>query len=778
MTALQDVRDQLAAIKPAGVFATRRIRPAVDLRLNVKGIGPITLPISEGNTRRLAAIARPARYGLKDQTRFDSRIRDTGEIVKRLITIDQSRWDRTLRPVLDQVRHDLGLPDGVQLTAALHNLLVYEPGQFFTSHQDSEKTDDMVGTLVVILPAAFTGGAMVIEHHDARVTYRGSARQLTFVAFYADCHHEVRPIRTGHRVVLTYNLIAKGKASAIGTAVTDDQVHALGRSIQTYFESPHPPRWSSDSRRECPDRLVCLLDHQYTRRSLAWKRLKNTDATRAGALRAVARRMDCEIVLALADVHESWSCEDEYDTAGWYGRRGRRWHAEEPEDDDASRTSDLVDLLDSEVELRHWVPSDGRIEGISGHVDDDELCFTKPSNELEPFASEHEGYMGNWGNTVDRWYHRAAVVLWPRERTFVIRAKAAPRWAVDEIQHVLREGDVERARSLAGRLAPFWTEVAPREQSRGFFERTLDVAVGLDGPEVAATLLHPFTLERVTPRAAAKLVPLCEHHGFPWCETMLESWTSDKRGDPEGRRNAWTASLPDVCRAVCAGGSKEGFELAQWLVANRWDAIVKQWKMIGHQPNPSSIASAARRLSRPLLGLLESGLLAGDPERHADILRTVMAPETAYPVDGLVHLLRAAHERRSPRDVQKFSLSSVHAYCAQTLTALLLRPVRGPGDWSVATSLRCTCRLCGTLAEFLRAPARRQFEWPLAKDQRAHVHHIIDSHDLAVGHVTRRVGRPFTLVLTKTDALHQREAAQRTQWDRDLRWLTKTAPVF
>ena len=51
----------------------------------------------------------------------------------------------------------------------------------------------------------------------------------------------------------------------------------------------------------------------YTRRSLAWHRLKSADATRAAALRDVAQRLDCEIFLALADVHESWSCDDEHE---------------------------------------------------------------------------------------------------------------------------------------------------------------------------------------------------------------------------------------------------------------------------------------------------------------------------------------------------------------------------------------------------------------------------------------------------------------------------------
>jgi hypothetical protein len=78
----------------------------------------------------------------------------------------------------------------------------------------------------------------------------------------------------------------------------------------------------------------------------------------------------------------------------------------------------------------------------------------------------------------------------------------------------------------------------------------------------------------------------------------------------------------------------------------------------------------------------------------------------------------------------------------------------------------------------LGASDQVRFEWPLAKNQRAHIHQILDAHDLPVSHTTRRAGRPFTLVLTKTDALFDREVAERRTWERDLAWLTSTARAF
>ena len=120
----------------------------------------------------------------------------------------------------------------------------------------------------------------------------------------------------------------------------------------------------------------------------------------------------------------------------------------------------------------------------------------------------------------------------------------------------------------------------------------------------------------------------------------------------------------------------------------------------------------------------------------------------------------------------------MHAHCVSDLTTRLRAPARAKDNWSIPAPDRCRCTLCGTLARFLLAPDQVRFEWPLAKDQRAHIHGMVDSHDLPVSHTTRRTGRPFTLVLVKTDALFLRDAAERRFWRGELGWLTKMADAF
>ena len=159
----------------------------------------------------------------------------------------------------------------------------------------------MVGTLVVSLPSAHTGGELVVEHGGESVTYRTSKEELSFVAFYADCRHEVKPVKSGYRVTLTLNLLADSETDAHGAGPAADLAHCLTE----HFTTPATRRYGGTNL-DPPNRLVSLLDHGYTQRGLNWNRLKGVDAERAALLCAAAKGAGCEAVLALAEVKGTW----------------------------------------------------------------------------------------------------------------------------------------------------------------------------------------------------------------------------------------------------------------------------------------------------------------------------------------------------------------------------------------------------------------------------------------------------------------------------------------
>jgi predicted 2-oxoglutarate/Fe(II)-dependent dioxygenase YbiX len=182
-----------------GAFSTQLSVPARGVRLTVAGAGPVSLPVRAPQAKRMIACARPARFGRGEQTLMDLSVRDTWEITPDQVTLTGLDWD----VILAGVRDELGLPARARLRAEPHALLVYGKGQFFLPHQDSEKDDTMIGTLVVSLPSSHTGGELVIEHNGTSVAYQASPTDVSVAAFYADCRHEIKPVRTGYRVTFT-----------------------------------------------------------------------------------------------------------------------------------------------------------------------------------------------------------------------------------------------------------------------------------------------------------------------------------------------------------------------------------------------------------------------------------------------------------------------------------------------------------------------------------------------------------------------------------------------
>lgn len=782
-TPLARIARLLGEVRAAGSFAARRKAAGDDLHLEVKGVGVLRLPISRRQAEQLCRIARPARYGQGEQTLLDRRVRDTWEVPRSRVKIDRRRWNRTLVPVLEALRADLGLPDGSSLKADLHSMLVYAPGQFFARHQDSEKADDMVGTLVVTLPGSFTGGALVVEHQGEKVSSRASKKLLSFLAFYADCHHEVRPVTDGFRVVLTYNLMLEshGAATVAAAAPAPATVEALGRSLREHFETPLPPsRYDPDDAppKEPPDRLVYLLDHQYTERGLGWNRLKGNDAARVAALRAAAEGAGCEVMLALAEVQETWSCFDDSWDDPWF-HRGRRWELDEDDEweadsplpPDVPERYELEELQDWSITLHRWLDASGAdAEAIDSDVDLEEVCATTPSVDLQPYASEYEGYMGNYGNTMDRWYRRGALVAWPRERAFAVRAKASPAWALETIEQRLRAGAVAEAREMAAALLPFWRTVAPRDERRRFFNRALRVAEGLDRPALAASLLQPFRVEALGPGGAPAFVALVARYGEGWARSMLSEWSDDRRS-VEPDRLQGLATLPRLCEALRAADEGTGTLTARQLLQDLWTWLRKEIAARRRLARPSERDAALAELAEPLLGWLRGAAVVAAADLQEDAVAVLCAAENEALLPSLVQMLRTAVASQEAAGRDAPALDAIGRHCSRLLTARLEVPARSAEDWSIAPPEGCRCEPCSRLGSFLSDPDTRRLEWPLAKPGRRHVHDKIDRHELPVRHQTRRSGRPFTLILEKAEALFEREATERRRLQEDLGWL-------
>ena len=755
----QRLAQLLGALGGRGSFSARRTATPDDLHIDVTGVGPVPMPVSTATAKQLIAVARPAQYGRGEQTLTDATVRHTWQVPTSRVRIDKRQWNRTLTPVLDGLREDLGLPGGSRLAAELHSLLVYSPGQFFLPHQDSEKSDDMVGTLTVTLPGTSRGGALIVRHGEYQVSYRSSGTLLSFVAFYADCRHEVQPVTSGYRVVLTYNLLLSGSGPP-APSPDPGPIAELAACLNDHFAEQR--------------RLVYLLDHQYTARGMTWARLKGVDAERVRALDAAARASGCEIALALANVHESWSAAEPDPP---YGRGGYRYEDDEYDEDDPddSESYDLDELLDSSVSLSGWVDRSGEpAPPVATVVHEDEVCATTPTRTLAPYESEYEGYMGNYGNTMDRWYRRGATVLWPTRLDFDVRAEASPQWALDTLQSLIGDGELTRARERAESLASFWKDLRAADSLDELAGRrpavgpAMAVAYGLDDHELAAMLLAPFRLEELTPTNAALLAGLAQSYGESWTRELLAGWSSLRHWQyTPSLAAAWLTALPELCGTL---RDANGLGAARLVLAAGWEQLAESLRQSRVITQPSRQTDTLDGLATPIAGLLVGAAISQAPE-IADAAVAALADVEPHVV---VSVLRAMPKD----DLGIRGGSGFDALARNTLARLeswLVRPQRQPGDWSIDPPGGCGCAVCGTLNDFLADSGLRAVDWPLKEQSRRHVHQQIDGHELPVKHSTRRVGRPFLLQLVKTPALFEREKQERQVAEADLQWLRPVA---
>lgn len=158
------IAEVLASLGTPGNFATQMRGSADALSIAVTGVGPLSFPISPATATKLRAVSRSSPFGWKDQTLHDESVRSSWEVATSRVKIKARPWKKALAGYLRELQAELGVPDNCELEPVFDKLLLYERGQFFKPHQDSERSDEMVGTLVVLLPSQYTGGAVTVEH--------------------------------------------------------------------------------------------------------------------------------------------------------------------------------------------------------------------------------------------------------------------------------------------------------------------------------------------------------------------------------------------------------------------------------------------------------------------------------------------------------------------------------------------------------------------------------------------------------------------------------------
>jgi flagellar biosynthesis GTPase FlhF len=137
---LKKIRRLLDAVQRPGEVATGGAVEDMTLPgLSVQGLGVLSLPLPAEQLKALKRLCSKAPFGRKEKTIVDPKVRDTWQLEPHQLTIGNPGWAAMLERTVSKVGQDLGCDQAIE--AQLYKLLLYEPGQHFAPHRDSEKVD-------------------------------------------------------------------------------------------------------------------------------------------------------------------------------------------------------------------------------------------------------------------------------------------------------------------------------------------------------------------------------------------------------------------------------------------------------------------------------------------------------------------------------------------------------------------------------------------------------------------------------------------------------------
>ena len=737
----------LRSIKRPGDFSVGGLRPSFLPAIDVEGVGRIAFPVPPAQAEQLIAIAEAAPHGRGTETVVDRDVRRAWQVATGSLHIGGRHWDKSLAEIVAEAARGLGVIEPV--AADFYKLLIYDAGSFFVDHRDTEKAPGMFATLVIVLPSAHSGGELIVRHLGREVTLDlrpDDPAELGFAAFYADCVHEVRPVVSGYRLTLVYNLRFLKKGGRLDAPDYREEQARVSQLLRDWTDTPDEP-----------DKLILPLEHAYTPAELSFEALKGADAGMASVLVRAADEADCDLHLALMTVEESGSAEQ----TGYYSRG--RWRGGGSEEADDGEAFDVIEVDDQSMTLSGWRRPDGKTAGLGDlPFDENELCPPDAFEDMTPDEQHFHEATGNEGASFERTYRRAGLVLWPRTRRLAVLNHAG----------------------LRGTL-PYLEDLVMRWQASG---AAIDSPLRREADELSQHVLRTWPREawrRENDDNAGRALDLQVRLGnTAWIDTFLDEMSA---------QGHYAASENDaIVRAVALLPTARATDLLVRIVKRNASAHLDACGnlLLRCATAPAGSAGVVVRVGTALIECLPGAPATKPAERDPWARPSTMAPR--FVVDLLTATSRidaglakraVEHVRAWPKTYEPDSVvvpaalalakqkesaewpaaGRLRQAALDHLQARIALPLEAPRDWARPNPLECKCPDCRQLGAFLLDPERRQWRFRAPQAQRSHVEENVRDSGCDVDLETERRGSPHTLVATKNQASYERRSKQRRE---------------
>jgi hypothetical protein len=721
-----DILSCLKDLKGSGKFISVHTAGFLFPGLKVDGVGELAYPVNEAQAKTLIQVAQKAPFGKGRETIVDTKVRSAWEIDADKLTFTGNRWTAFLKKILSNIKQDLGLED-YTIAAHLYKLLIYEKGDFFLPHKDSEKEKGMFGTLVIGLPSNHSGGELVVSFEGVEEVVSfvpgSDDYKITYAAFYADCDHEIKPVISGYRICLVYNLVQQKPGKKV--QLTSIETHAerlagiLTKHQQRDDTKPH----------------IVLLGHQYTPENFSKDRLKLNDRPKAEALLRAAQKAGCYAKMCLVTSYLSGMPADD---GSYYGY-----------DDDIDEDAEMAEVYDESIYIEHWLESE--IPALSNvGFEENDLVASFAINDGEPIVKESTGYMGNYGPDLMYWYHYGAIMIWsPETNAQLLRQQNTSsilKWIGYFNKHLqqLSENEVSAVEFMltTGLGHDRHDKDANYNAISGWVTGRKDVRffLRLNGP------IRQFYFVKIDAGHWLKLIDF-----FPSeiTEEIFALVTQDLTLPV-------LEQLLAVLHALLAAGK------FRHLVIPQIQKLPDYFSALSINPDEKQIPASGAAL-RDLFWIekempldkawtnLMADIFTGYKERK--YINAVLAPQ-----------LLALRERAELAD-------KLLLWCRQYLQERVNNQPQPPADWSRQVPATTSDKKhWGLLRKFLESPDEKAFDYRKNQSERDELENAIRRVEIDLKTETIKKGSPYTLRITKTQAAYQREIKN---WEEDRVLLNK-----
>jgi hypothetical protein len=718
----EEILNNLNSIKGEGSFISHHVASFHFPGLVVKEVGEISYPINEALAKELIQKANKAPFGKGSKTIIDTKVRSAWEIDASDLSFTEKGWDKFIQKLTDKIKPDLGLED-YRISAVLYKMLIYEEGDFFLAHKDSEKEKGMFGSLIIGLPSKHTGGELLVRF-DGKEEVVDFAEdtgnfKMPFVAFYADCEHEIKPLTSGYRICLIYNLVQQKAAKMIRLEPLEEHVKRIAGIL------------TKELRDEDENSIkIILLGHQYTPENYSMEALKLNDRGKAETLIRAAKQAGYYAKMCLITSYKSGIPEF---GGGYYG-------------DDIDEDAEMEEVNDESLSIEHWM--DDGIPSLEIQFEEDDLIASFQLDEDEPIVKEVEGYMGNYGPDLMHWYHYGAVVLWPKKRQTSLMMEQDAETKLNWIAYYNKQENLSEDEIAAAEFIML-NDLSAKHYKNPDYSAVAGWLIKRNDEEYFADTGKKLLQDYFVKMDTGQLVNLAGAYPGTFTKTIDELVTHQ-------------------------------------LERPVFEHYLSLLNLLVHHPELNKWAISQVKTIPTLLSLLIEKENAGKSVVKKETWKTLLELEKAFPqstswVTEMTNLITTYKQRNYINDVlvaeiiiskQKTPLAlSVMKVCEADLQHRVDNKPLYPENWTrTLPDTKCDAKQWAILASFLQSPTEMVFDFRKNQSERSRLERAIQDVRIDLKTETIRKGSPHTLRITKTVADYQR---QLRQWEDDVVLLEK-----